>query len=105
MPKDELNSFVEETDDAWGEAVSEAHELGLDQFVETHTAVRWEWVNEELAKIGAPHVVCAAKSVWPLTESELATVLAALRHWQEITRRPLNPRQIDAAMEERIPVR
>ena len=28
-----------------------------------------------------------------------------IRHWQEITRRPLNPRQIDAAFEERIPVR
>lgn len=28
-----------------------------------------------------------------------------IRHWQEITRRPLNPRQIDAAQEERIPVR
>jgi hypothetical protein len=28
-----------------------------------------------------------------------------IRHWQEITRRPLDPRQIDAAMEERIPVR
>jgi hypothetical protein len=28
-----------------------------------------------------------------------------IRHWQEITRRPLNPRRIDAAMEERIPVR
>jgi hypothetical protein len=28
-----------------------------------------------------------------------------IRHWQEITRRPLDPRQIDAALEERIPVR
>lgn len=28
-----------------------------------------------------------------------------IRHWQEISRRPLDPRQIDAAMEERIPVR
>lgn len=27
-----------------------------------------------------------------------------IRHWQEITRRPLDPRQIDAALEERIPV-
>ena len=28
-----------------------------------------------------------------------------IRHWQEITRRPLNPRQIGAAYEERIRLR
>lgn len=28
-----------------------------------------------------------------------------IRHWQEISRRPLDPRQIDAAMEERLPAR